>query len=411
MSVAAHTGEVMTAVRDATITSFPGLRCASGSIGIKRDGAADAALFVLERPAVYAGVFTTNRFRSACVESAAERLHAGRPIRAVLITSGNANAGTGLEGRADTEMLAAAVGGALGVPADQAIVLHTGVIGVPLRARRLLPRVPDLAAALASTPTAGDLAARAIMTTDTRPKTAVRSAEIGGKRGTVAGVAKGAGMIHPRLATMLCVLFTDFSVPGAVLQQALQQAVKTSFNAISVDGDTSPNDSVILLATGDAGELAETDDIASFVRLLASVCEDLAEMIVRDAEGATKFIEIDVSGAASELDADRIACAVATSPLVKTAFYGADFNPGRILSAIGRSGADVRFDRLTLSIGDLPVFGGGRFLAVESEAARSVMRANDVTVAIDAGAGRERLRFFTCDLTPEYVRINGDYTT
>lgn len=400
-----------TVQEDATITAFPGLRCASGSIGIKRDGAADAALFVLERPALYAGVFTTNRFRSACVESAVERLQAGRAIQAVLITSGNANAGTGLDGRADTEMLAAAVGGALGISADQAIVLHTGVIGVPLRAQRLLPRIPDLAATLAATPEAGARAAHAIMTTDTRPKMAVRRAEISGRTGVVAGVAKGAGMIHPRLATMLCVVFTDFAVPAAVLQRALHQAAGTSFNAISVDGDTSPNDSVILLATGEAGELVEPGEIAAFTRVLADVCGDLAEMIVRDGEGATKFIEIDVSGAASAGDADRIACAVATSPLVKTAFYGADFNPGRILSAIGRSGADVRFDRLTLSIGGLPVFGGGQFLAVDSSAAKSAMQAHDVIVAIHAGAGDAHLRFFTCDLTPEYVRINGEYTT
>ena len=395
----------------AAVAAIPGLRFAAGSLGIKREGAADAALFALPAPARYAGVFTTNRFRSACVESASERLRAGSRIQAVLVTSGNANAGTGPQGRADTEMLAAEAGRLLGCGADQVIALHTGVIGVPLRARRLLPALAGLTAGLSAQAEAAERAARAMMTTDTFPKLAARRVTIGGRTGAVAGAAKGAGMIHPRLATMLAVVFTDFALPDAALQAALADAVRTSFNAISVDGDTSPNDSVVLLATGAAGLLETGAERGAFGAALREVCGELAKMIVRDGEGASKFIEISVAGAASEADADRAAGAIATSPLVKTAFYGEDFNPGRILSAIGRSGAAADFERLTLAIGELPVYGGGQFLPVAAGAARAAMAAAEIRVAVDLAAGTAAVRFFTCDLTPEYVRINGEYTT
>ena len=391
------------------------LRCASGHIGVKRAGNTDAALFALSEPAVCAGVFTTNRFRSACVESASERLRAGRHVQAVLITSGNANAGTGAAGREDTELLCAEVGAQLGCEADEVIALKTGVIGVPLRAQRLLPQLRPLISGLASSAAAVEGAARAMMTTDTVPKIAVRKVNAGGVRGVIAGVAKGAGMIHPRLATMLSVLFTDFAVSRDQLQTALTEAVRTSFNAISVDGDTSPNDTVLLLSTGAAGELPEVVDgvsgLAVFQEELRGVCEDLAQQIVRDGEGATKFLELQIAGAESSLDADRAAVAVATSPLVKTAFFGEDFNPGRIVSAIGRSGAAMDPARLTLAIGGLSVYADGRFLPVDAEQAAAVMRRHDIVIEADLGVGSARCRFFTCDLTYDYVRINGEYTT
>jgi len=407
-------------MQQVSVAGAAGLQCSTGSMGIKRDGSADAALFVLPEKATYAGVFTTNQFRSACVESALTRLHGGKKVRAVLITSGNANAGTGLAGRADTEMLAAAVASELQCQADEVIVLHTGVIGVPLRAERLLPFVPNLVATRSADVAAGVAAAQAMMTTDSFAKASVKQLEIGGVTGVVAGVAKGAGMIHPRLATMLSVLVTDFAVHPQALQVALKHAVQTSFNAISVDGDTSPNDSVILLATGAASRdvnpkwlMTEDDpEFGVFCGALREVCEDLAKMIVRDGEGATKFIEIDVRGAQTAADADCIAATIATSPLVKTAFFGEDFNPGRILSAIGRAGVPVNFDTLQMSIGGVLVYAQGLFLQVDPDVSRAAMKPTDITVVIDLGGdGSVDAHFFTCDLTHGYVNINAEYTT
>lgn len=395
------------------ITDIGGLMCSAGALGIKRGGVTDAALFALPAQAAYAGVFTQNVFRSACVESALARLHAGKGIQAVLVTSGNANAGTGLAGRADTEMLAAAVAAELGCLADEVIVLHTGVIGVPLQATRLLPAIPDLVARLCAAPSAGEDAARAMMTTDTFYKLRVTSlTRKDGSIAAIGGVAKGAGMIHPRLATMLSVLVTDLAVQPKALQVALEQAVKTSFNAISVDGDTSPNDSVILLASGSGPAMTEESaDFPAFCQALTGLCEELAKLIVRDGEGATKFIEIAVEGAANDEDAQRVATTIATSPLVKTAFYGEDFNPGRIISAIGRSGALLDLTRLSLAIGDLLVFSDGVFLTVDETRASAVMSATDIPVTVQLGMGTASCRYFTCDLTDGYVRINGQYRT
>jgi len=404
-------------VQELSIAGVAGLECSAGSLGIKRDHSPDAAAFVLPRKSAYAGVFTSNVFRSACVDSALTRLHAGKEIRAVLITSGNANAGTGIAGRADTEMMAAAVGEELGCPADEVVVLHTGVIGVPLGAQRLLPALAPLLAARSADPEAGQAAAQAMMTTDTVSKTVVRNVDLGGGvQGTIGGVAKGAGMIHPRLATMLSVIVTDIPVGSSALQLALTQAVKTSFNAISVDGDTSPNDSVILLscpsdATVSSPLAPGTQAFTTFCAGLTEVCEELARMIVRDGEGATKFLEIVVTGAESDADADRVAVTIATSPLVKTAFYGEDFNPGRIISAIGRSGAAFDLAQVRMQIGGLAVFADGMFLRVDSESAREVMSRTDIVIEVALGTGVGRCRFYTCDLTDGYVRINAEYTT
>ncbi len=399
-------------VEESSITRVPGVRCASGVLGIKANGQSDAALFVVDHPAAYAGVFTTNQFKSACVESAAERLHAGKQVQAVLITSGNANAGTGLNGRADTELLADAVALQIGCHADEVVVLHTGVIGIALHAERLTPHIAQLVHSLSDEAAAGIDAARAMMTTDTMPKMALRTVTVDGKTRFIAGVAKGAGMIHPRLATMLSVIITDVAVHPSALQAALTKAVSTSFNAISVDGDTSPNDSVILLATGQASPLTQTDDAyAGFCDALEEVASELAQMIVKDGEGATKFIEIEVKGAASLEDAKTIAATVATSPLVKTAFYGEDFNPGRIISAVGRSGVAVPWDSLTLQIGSKVVFSTGEFQKVSPLDAKSVMAQKEIVVSIDLATGNAQCRFFTCDLTHDYVSINAEYTT
>ncbi|KYP80139.1 bifunctional glutamate N-acetyltransferase/amino-acid acetyltransferase ArgJ [Ferroacidibacillus organovorans] len=400
----------------------------SGRIGIKRDGD-DAALFVFSEHAVYAGAFTTNAFKSACVTSAMDRLRAQKKIKAVLITSGNANAGTGPAGRADTERLAAGVAGHVGCAADEVVVLHTGVIGVPLRAERLIGSLEGLCQGATSTPEKLVGAARAMMTTDTFPKVSARAFQVGDTSYTVWGVAKGAGMIHPKLATMLSVLVTDAPVSQRTLQRVLSRVVGQTFNRISVDGDTSPNDSVLLFSTGgarmeagtaefygvegtgggriDDGEVDET----LFEDALRSVAQDLAHSIVRDGEGATKFLEIVVRGAQSEVDAERIAETIATSPLVKTAFFGEDFNPGRIISAIGRAGIAVSFDRLRLTLGDQRVYDAGQFLVTAESDARRVMAMKEIPVVVELGAGELEIRYWTCDLTFDYVKINAEYTT
>ncbi|OPG17671.1 bifunctional glutamate N-acetyltransferase/amino-acid acetyltransferase ArgJ [Ferroacidibacillus organovorans] len=388
----------------------------SGRIGIKRDGD-DAALFVFSEHAVYAGAFTTNAFKSACVTSAMDRLRAQKKIKAVLITSGNANAGTGPAGRADTERLAAGVAGHVGCAADEVVVLHTGVIGVPLRAERLIGSLEGLCQLAASTPEKLVGAARAMMTTDTFPKVSARAFQVGDTSYTVWGVAKGAGMIHPKLATMLSVLVTDAPVSQRTLQRVLSRVVGQTFNRISVDGDTSPNDSVLLFSTGGARMEAGTAefygavDETIFEDALKSVAQDLAHSIVRDGEGATKFLEIVVRGVQSEADAERIAETIATSPLVKTAFFGEDFNPGRIISAIGRAGVAVSFDRLRLTLGDQRVYDAGQFLVTAESDARRVMAMKEIPVVVELGAGELEIRYWTCDLTFDYVKINAEYTT
>ena len=396
--------------QSAGLVSVSGVKAAAGHIGIKRDEGLDAALFSLQKPGTYAGVFTQNQFRSACVESSLDRLHAGKAIQAVLITSGNANAGTGLQGRADTELLAAATAQEIGCHADEVIVLHTGVIGVPLRAERLVPQISKLVAQLSATPEAGMQAADAMRTTDTFRKTSIRKIAFGDQSVSVAGVAKGAGMIHPRLATMLSVIVTDLDMAQEALQKALQNAVRTTFNAISVDGDTSPNDSVILLSTGEKS-VTDAQMVDAFQEALTTVCEELAKMIVKDGEGATKFIEVEVIGAATPEDAEQVAVTVVTSPLVKTAFFGEDFNPGRIVSAVGRSGAKMTWEQVRVSMGDIVVFADQVFHPVDIDVAQAVMQEDTVVVAIKIGDGEHGCRYFTSDLTYDYVRINSEYTT
>jgi len=391
------------------------LRFAAGTLGIKASGDPDAALFLCAEPANVAGVFTSNAFVSACIDAARDRLHAGCRVQALLITSGNANAGTGMAGRADTEFMAATVAQELGCAADEVLVLHTGVIGVPLQADRYVLGLRELAASGAAGDAAANAAADAMRTTDTRRKCAARRVRVGDVAGVIAGVAKGSGMIHPRLATMIAVIATDFHIPPGPLQTALVRAVRPTFNSITVDGDTSPNDAVILLSAAgpNSPRLSGSDsaEFAAFVEVLTQVCDDLARQIVADGEGATKFIEVHVSGAATDDDAEAIAVAIATSPLVKTACYGGDFNPGRIVAAIGRSGAQLQLDRLHVTIGGISVFRGGAFRVVAPDAAAACMANTDIAIGVDVGLGSHERAYYTCDLTPGYVQINSAYTS
>ncbi len=386
--------------------TFAGVTC-----GLKKTGARDVALIVSDRPCSAAAVFTTNKFPAAPVLYD-RALIAENPegLRAVAINAGIANACTGQAGLVDATLMAQTVEGALDAPARSACVMSTGVIGPRLPMDRLQDGIRQAAAAL--TPDGWRDAAAAIMTTDTRPKTASRRVD----GCTLFGMAKGSGMIHPNMATMLSTIVTDAAVPPADLARALKHAVDSSFNSISVDGDTSTNDTVLVLANGAAGPIA----FARFADALTELCADLAQQIVRDGEGATKFITVRITGAGSDDDARRAAKAVANSPLVKTAFYGGDANWGRILCAIGYSGAEVEPDKASLWIeaglgnrdgSPLQLVAGGRPLVYSEEAAGSVFAGKEITVTADLGLGTGQAVVWTCDLSHDYVSINGHYRT
>ena len=401
-------------ISDGTVTSVPGFLAAGVACGLKPGGQLDLALVVSERPAAGAGVFTTNRFPAAPLLYDRALLAANpADLRAVVTNSGCANACTGDEGLADVREMASLVASAVGCRAEAVLVMSTGVIGVRLPLARLRAGIPLAAQALA--PDGGVRAAQAIMTTDTRPKTCALRAQVGGRAVTVGGMAKGAGMIHPQMATMLALIVTDAPATPSVLQAALRWALPRSFNAITVDGDTSTNDTLLLLANGAAGgaELAHPGSAAAaeLAAAVEAVAVHLAQAIVRDAEGASHFVTVTVRGAAGDEDARRAAKAVAHSPLVKTAIYGGDPNWGRVLCAVGYSGAQVDPARAALWFGDLALVAGGRPLAYDEERAAEALRQPEVTITVDLGLGEGRATVWTCDLTHRYVDINAHYRT
>jgi glutamate N-acetyltransferase/amino-acid N-acetyltransferase len=390
-----------------------GFRFAGVAAGIKKTGAADFAAAVSDRPCAAAATFTTNAFPAAPVlyDRALLQSNPGG-IRGVVINSGCANACTGDEGLTDAALMARLAEDAFRLPPRSISIMSTGVIGPRLPMDRIRAGAELAAAALA--PERADEAARAIMTTDTRPKVAHRQAGVA----SLWGMCKGAGMIHPNMATMLGVVVTDAAVSPAALDAALRAAVDVSFNCISVDGDMSTNDTVLALANGAAGEV----DAAEFAAALTGLCQDLAQQIVRDGEGATKFITIRVEGATSSGDARAAAKAVANSPLVKTAFYGGDANWGRILAAVGYSGAAVDPAKAHLWIapgtGDarlgedrLQLVDGGRPLSYSEEAATAVFAGSEIAVSVVLGLGEGSATVWTCDLSHAYVDINGHYRT
>ncbi len=397
--------------------------------GIKKTGAADLAVIASDRPCSAAAVFTRNAFPAAPVLYD-RGLVAENPtgLAAVAINAGCANACTGAAGLADAAEMAALAERALGLPPRSAAVMSTGVIGPRLPMARVAAGVEAAAAALSAE--GWDAAARAIMTTDTRPKVAFREvAGHGGPPVRLMGMCKGAGMIHPDMATMLAVIVTDAAVEPADLRAMLRRAADVSFNAISVDGDTSTNDTVLLLANGATGvHVPGTSEVpGTFAAALTDLCTDLAQQIVRDGEGATKFITVRVEGAASDADARLAAKAIANSPLVKTAFYGGDANWGRILAAVGYSGAAVAPGKAELWIaagaegqGDAETRGqgaalqlvrGGQPLAYSEEAASAIFAGPEITVTVLLGLGAGQATVWTCDLSHEYVSINGHYRT
>jgi len=413
----------MQTISDGSITSVRGFQAAGVGCGIKETGAPDLALVYSEAPCRVAGVFTTNRVKAAPVLVDQLVLAKNRDaVHVAVVNSGNANACTGLQGINDAKTMACTAAAALEVKCTASLVMSTGVIGRPLPMDRIGEGIVEAQQRLSSD--GGHDAARAIMTTDTRPKELAVKIQLPEQAVTctIAGMAKGAGMIHPNMATMLSVITTDAAIASAPLQQALGDAVKRSFNMITVDGDTSTNDTVLLLANGLAGndEIADSasPEFTVFRDGLTHVCTELAKMIVRDGEGATKFVEITVKGAPSFADARQVAMSVANSNLVKTALFGQDPNWGRVLAAVGYSGVEVDPARIALWFapgGDggsaLQLVRDGQPCDVDEQRAREILSESDIAIIIDLGLGTEAATVWTCDLSYEYVKVNAAYTT
>ena len=391
----------------------PGFHCAATACGLKKSRALDLALVWSDGPCASAGVFTTNRVQAAPVLLDREILAgASDRIRGVVANSGCANAVTGERGLEDARRMAAGAAEAIGARSDEILVLSTGMIGVFLDWTKL-----DTGLAALRSPAAlrgaGDVA-RAITTTDTRPKVAATEARLPGGRVQIAGFAKGAGMIHPTMATMLSVVTTDAALEPARLDRALRSAVAQSFNRISVDGDMSTNDTVLVLASGVSGVAVDGAAEGRFTAAFTEVCVLLARQIARDGEGATRLVELRVTGAAGEPQAHRVGDAIACSPLVKTAIHGGDPNWGRVLAAAGCSGEPVVPERVRLWFGEgdaVQLLDRGLPLAFDRVRASALLRADPAIVRLDLGLGDASAVLWTCDLSADYVRINADYTT
>ncbi len=401
--------------------------------GIKASGRPDLGAIVAPQKATAAALFTTNRVQAApLIIGQRHLLRSERKLYAVLINAGNANCATGEAGMTAAEQCCAAAAATFVCAPHEVFPSSTGIIGVPLPTQKVCAALPSLRGALGNSPDHFASLAAAIMTTDTRPKTALATVDMDGKTVRIAGVAKGAGMIHPQLtaaphatgplatrlhatgphATMLVYLCTDVAAEPALLQEQLARAAEVSFHRISIDGDTSTNDTVLLLASGTSGAVLNRANSAVFSEALTEVCISLAKQIAADGEGATHLVELHITGAASEADALRAAKAIAHSPLVKTAWAGNDPNWGRLLAAVGYSGAAFDPARVGIRFGDLPVCEQGRRAATFDEAAaHRYLSQPSFTIAIDLGTGDGECRFWTCDLTRDYVAINADYST
>jgi glutamate N-acetyltransferase/amino-acid N-acetyltransferase len=391
------------------VTMAGGFRAAGVSAGIKARGL-DLALIVSDRPAAAAAVFTTNLAQAAPVLVSKDHLaRSGGVARAIVVNSGCANACTGEEGLRAARDMAAAAAALVGCPAEQVLVASTGVIGVMLPIDKIRAALPAAAEALG--PDQGAAAARAIMTTDPFPKEASATLTIDGREVRLGGAAKGSGMIEPMMATMLAFVTTDAAVPHALLDRALREAVDDTFNAITVDGDSSTNDSVMLLANGASGAAVTEATYPAFVAGLRSVCRELAIGIVRGGEGATKLVTVTVTGGATQAEARKAAKAIANSLLVKTAIHGGDPNWGRLIAVAGRAGVAFEPSRARVTIGPVVLFDQGRpFDEVAPQAAEYLTRT-DIDVGVHLGAGDAASTVWTCDLSAEYVRINAEYRT
>ena len=389
----------------------PGFLAAGIASGIKKNGAKDLGLLLSEQPCTAAGVFTKNRVKAAPVLLCQRRLRNGA-AQAVLVNSGNANACTGPAGLQDAAATCNETAALLGIAESLAIPSSTGVIGVPLPAETIKKALPRLikSAAKSGIPAFAD----SILTTDTRQKIVARCAEINGEKIKICGIAKGSGMIMPQMATMLAFIITDAAIDRAVLSTLLKKASEATFNRISVDGETSTNDMVLALASGRAKKIIRREDSAAgkqFSLMLHEVMRELALLVVRDGEGATKLITVRVKNAKTVQDARRAAFRVANSPLVKTACFGGDYNWGRIMAALGMSGAAFNPDRTDMYINKLLAVKNGQAAPGNSHTLGSSFKKERIDIDIDLQSGKKRFEVFTCDLSYDYVKINASYKT
>ena len=398
-----------------SVCAAQGFRAAGVAAGIKPSGHLDVTLIASDRPAAVAAVFTTNRICAAPVQVSREHVRGG-VARAIVVNAGNANACTGEQGLADAREMArftAEVLSAEGdqIPPEQIVVCSTGIIGRPLPLEKVEAGVRDAAGVLS--PTGSNRAARAIMTTDTRPKECAVHADLPSGQFSIGGICKGSGMIAPNMATMLAFLTTDAEIAPELLQTLLGRVADQTFNCVTVDGDTSTNDTLVVLANGASGVriLHGTDEFRAFKLGLNQVCRRLSRELARDGEGATKLVEVRIRGARTVSDARKAARSVANSPLVKTALFGNDPNWGRILCAVGYSGAQVDPNKVSLWVAGVQLVCDGTPVAFDVTAASAAMKVPKLLLEVNLGKGSRSASVWTCDLSYDYVRINAEYTT
>ncbi|HOP75417.1 MAG TPA: bifunctional glutamate N-acetyltransferase/amino-acid acetyltransferase ArgJ [Bacillota bacterium] len=396
---------------DGGVCAAKGFMAGGVACGIKKTGKLDLALVYSEVPAQAAAVFTTNRVKAAPVQLSMKHIQSGL-AQAIIANSGNANACVGPQGDATALAMCQAAAEYLKVPVESVLVASTGVIGVRLPVEKIQDTLKTTPGIVSKD---GNLsAAQAIMTTDTFKKEAAVEIELGKTVVRIGGMAKGSGMIHPNMATMLGFVTTDAAIDLGLLQQALKRAADISFNRVTVDGDTSTNDCLFVLANGQAGNekiSLEGPEYEVFCAGLEAVCLELAKMLARDGEGATKLVEIRVEGAKSEAEAVQVGKAIATSSLVKTAIFGEDANWGRILAAAGYSGVAIQPELVDIYLGDLLVCSGGTGLVFDEEKAKAILSQKEITIVVKLGQGDTSATVWTCDLTYDYVKINGSYRT
>lgn len=393
------------------VTFAKGFTAAGVKAGIKKSGNLDVAVIYTKTQAVVAGTFTQNKVAAAPVYVSKEVVATGT-AHAIVANAGCANACTGQQGLDDAHKMAQIAADELGVNADDVIVGSTGVIGVNLPMDKLEAGIKDAVANLSAD--GSDNAGRAIITTDTHSKSVTCEFELSGKTVRMGAIAKGSGMIRPNMATMLCYITTDIAIDQALLQKAVSGCVEKSFNMISVDGDMSTNDMVIVLANGEANNAKITEENADyqiFFDKLMMLCTELAKQIAADGEGASKFLTINVKGAKSFADAKTIGMAIANSPLVKTAFFGEDPNWGRVICAVGYSGADMVPEKTVVKFGGITIFANGTGATYDEKALAHVMKEKDIVIDIELNMGQEDATVWSCDLSYEYVKINGEYHT
>ncbi|MCQ2515713.1 MAG: bifunctional glutamate N-acetyltransferase/amino-acid acetyltransferase ArgJ [Saccharofermentans sp.] len=398
----------------AYITKPKGFKAAGIHAGLKANGNRDLGLVVSDCPCVVSGVYTSNLVKGHSLVRTIDRINSGVKPRAVIVNTRIANSGVGKPGLEDAEVMAKAVAESLGITSDEVLTGSTGTIGVRLPIEKIVNAVPSLVSELSDSEESAHNAALAIMTTDTKPKEATATITLkDGKEVTISAIAKGSGMIHPNLATMISIFTTDASIDKALLDKLLKKAVSHTFNRVSVDGDTSVCDMVVIMANGMAEATIKegSEDENLFGEALTSISNDIARMIAADGEGATKFVEIEVFGARNNDDAKLIVTSVARSPLVKTAIFGEDANIGRVLTAVGYSGAKFNPDKIDILINDMLFFHDGICVDFDEDEAGKLLAEHDIHVVIKLCEGEAYDRMYTCDFSYDYVKINGSYRT